>query len=140
MVVRGVNASVLDNKLERHQWHYNNISSHSKTTLTIFQIRSLGSSVPVSLPIPHHPTPAANSYYKESLVSYDEHQPKPKVAQVNKTATSAALPQFMVRLLCTSTTLKGQLLQLEPTAKMQGHNSNAMAGPVSAPRHSHRIN
>ena len=71
-----------------------------------------------------------------------EHQAKPKVAQVNKTAMSAAPSQFTARLLCTSTKLRGQLLQLELVAMMQGYNSNAMAGPVSTLKslHSHQIN
>ena len=113
--------------------------SHSQSTLASFQNQNFGSSIPPNLPIPH-PTPAAD--YRESLASYNAHQLKPKVTQVNKTAASAPLPQFTVRSSCTSTELRGQLLQFEPATVMQaGYNSNATAGSVSALRlHSGQIN
>ena len=113
--------------------------SHSQSTLASFQNQNFGSSIPPNLPIPH-PTPAAD--YRESLASYNAHQLKPKVTQVNKTAASAPLPQFTVRSSCTSTELRGQVLQFEPAAVMQaGYNSNATAGSVSALRlHSGQIN
>ena len=113
---------------------------HSQTTVSNFPHQNCGSSIPPNLSIPpHHSTPAAN-YREPSLVT---HNAKPKVVQVNKTAASATLPQFMVRSSCTGTELRGQVLQLEPTAAvMQGYDSNATtAGSVSALRlQSHQIN
>jgi hypothetical protein len=117
------------------------IIPHSQTTLSNFPSQNFGSSIPPTLPA-HHPTPATNNY-RGSLASHNA--AKPKVAQVNQgAASSTALPpQFTVRSSCTSAELRGQLLQLEPTAAvMQGYNSsNATAGSVSALRlHSHQIN
>ena len=113
------------------------VPNFQTTVTTNFPNQNFGSSIPPSLH--HHSLHAANG--QESLASHDV---KPKVVQVNnKTAASAALlPQFTVRSSCTSTELRGQLLQFEPTAAaMQGYNSNATAGPVSALRlHSHQIN
>ena len=112
------------------------VPNFQTTIATNFPNQNFGSSIPPTL---HHSLHAANG--QESLASHDVN---PKIAQVNnKTAASAALlPQFTVRSSCTSTELRGQLLQFEPTAAaMQGYDSNATAGPVSALRlHSHQIN
>ena len=102
---------------------------HSQNTLTDFPNQNFGSSIPPNLPS-HLSTPAAS--YRES-----HDAAKPKVA------ISTGLPQFTVRSSCTSTELRGQLLQLEPTAAVMrgGYSSNATAGSVSALRlHSHQIN
>ena len=102
---------------------------HSQNTLTNFPNQNFGSPIPPNLPS-HLSTPAAS--YRES-----HDAAKPKVAM------STGLPQFTVRSSCTSTELRGQLLQLEPTAAVMhgGYDSNATAGSVSALRlHSHQIN
>ena len=124
--------------------HVQQAVPHSQTALTNFQNQNFGSPIPSNLPLSH--SPPATTSYRESLAPHSIHHAKPKVTQVNKTATSAPIPQFTVRSSCTSAELRGQLLQLEPAAVMGCNTrgligSNATAGSVSALRlHSGQMN